>query len=186
MGYRHYLAIIDKETFKTINDDFIEKNSDEDGYLGIYKIVEKCGHEIAELGKYSEEGFRLCSKKTKIDNEYLPAYNVLKKHCDAHEHGFNLLTKRDLMYVIRCYKLRTVKSWKKLLGIIEDKWDENSPEIKCKKAIETKLNWREFLIDKKNPYKVQSCWFYEYEMFDLIHCYKSIDWDKYLLIVYGW
>ena len=186
MGYRHYLAIIDKETFKNINEDFILRNSDEDGYWGIYDLAEKYGVEIAELGKYSDEGFRLCDKKTKIPDEYLNAYNVIKEHCDNYEFGFNVLTKRDLIFLIRCYKMRTIKYWKSLLGIIEDKFDNNSPEVKCKNYVRSKLNWRKYLTDEKNPYKVQDTWMYEYQMFNLLHCYKMIDWDKYVLIIYGW
>lgn len=188
MGYRHYLGIIDKETFKKIDDDFIKQNADEDGYWGIYSIVEKCGKEIIELGKYSKEGSRLETKKQKISEDFLPAYNTLKKHCDNHEYGFNLLTKRDLEYLIRCYKIRTVRYWKRVLGLIEDKfdYDKKTPEEKCKQYVQEKLNWRTFLVNMKDPYKVQDCWLYEYELFNLVHCYKMIDWDKYCLIIYGW
>lgn len=186
MGYRHYLAIIDKETFKNIDEDYIKQNSDEDGYWNISDLVEKCGQEIAELGKYSNEGFHLEVKKTKIEEEFLPAYNTLKKHCDKWDYGFNLLTKRDLIFLVRCYKMRTVKYFKKLLGFIEDEFNDNTPEVKCKNYVRKKLSWRNYLTNEKSPYKVQDTWDYEYEMFDLLHCYKSIDWDKYVLIIYGW
>lgn len=186
MGYRHYLAIVDKETFKKVDTDFIKQNADEEGYWGIYNFAEKYGKEIIELGKYSKEGFKLESKKQKISEEFLPAYNALKNHCREHEYGFNLLTKRDLIFLIRCYKMRTVNNLKRMLGIVEDKFNDNTPEVKCKEYVKEKLNWSKYLVDLKDPYKVQGTWLYEYELFNLIHCYKMIDWDKYCLIIYGW
>ena len=192
MGYRHYLAIIDKDIFKKIDEKFIDEYIKESSkypdeqFFRIYDFVDKYGKEIAELGKYSDEGFHLCRKRKPIANEYPKQYDLLKKLCDNNEYGFNLLTEKDLIFLIKCYKKRTVNYWEKMLGLIEDKWDNNTPEVKCKQYVKEKLGWKDFLINLKSPYKVQSCWFYEYELFDLIHCYKTIDWNKYLLIIYGW
>ncbi len=186
MGYRHYLAIIEKDKFKKIDNEVLKQLEDEEGYWGIYDLVKKFGTEISELGKYSEEGFRLESKKSNIPVELVPSFEIIKKHCHKHEHGFNLLTKRDLMFLIRCYKLRTVNYWKRLLGLKDDKFDSNPIEVKLKEYVKSKFLWRKYLINPKNKYKLNDYWSYEYELFNLIHCYKMIDWDKYILVIYGW
>ena len=40
--------------------------------------------------------------------------------------------------------------------------------------------------DIKDKYHITSSWVYEYTMFELIHLYKTIDWDKYYLIWLGY
>lgn len=186
MGYRHYLAIIEKDKFKSIDDKFLKQLEDEDGFWGIYALIEKIGTEIYELGKYSEEGFRLQEKKPNISAELTPIYEMIKKHCDEYEYGFNILTKRDLMFIIRCYKLRTVNYWKELLGLKHNKYNSDSLQVRMKQYVESKFLWRKYLIDNRDKYAINGYWSYEYALFNLIHCYKMIDWDKYLLVIYGW
>ena len=33
---------------------------------------------------------------------------------------------------------------------------------------------------------VSDSWDYESEIFNLLHIYKTVDWDKYILVIYGW
>ena len=48
------------------------------------------------------------------------------------------------------------------------------------------LGWKDFMIDtSENRYTLQTSWKYEFEKYNLLHCYKMIDWDKYYLCLIG-
>ena len=63
----------------------------------------------------------------------------------------------------------------------------DKPSEKCINYVKDLLAWKNFLLntDKENKYCLQDSWKYEYEMFNIIHCYKTIDWDKYYLVLTG-
>lgn len=187
MGYRNYLGIIKKEDFKKIDTDFIEYIKDEYGYCSIEDILEEAGAiEIQELGKWSKEGSHLEYKNTEVPKELLTSFQVIKKYINGQGCGFNLLTPRDLLFVIRSYRMRTHKYLKKLLN--EDKYDERSTEEKCISYVKDKLDWWKYSANTRQDlkYTINDNWSFEYDMFNLLHNYKMIDWNEYLLIIWGW
>ena len=189
MGYRNYLGIIKKENFKKIDLNTIESAKDNDGWCCIHHVLKQAGmQQIHELGKWSEEGRHLEDKKTKLSEELLPAFEIVSEFADNHEYGFNVLTEKDLLFVIRSYRMRTHKYLKKLLGFIPDKYDERTVEEKCRCYVREKLGWWKYSTNtkKESKFMIQDTWSYEYEMFNLLHNYKMIDWNEYLLVVWGW
>ena len=182
MGYRHYLGIIKKEDFKKIDSIFIinSKYEDEDLNPIIHELLQKAGmQEVFELGKWSAEGGRLELKDSDIPTDLFDAYNVVKTYAKDHEYGFNVLTPRDLLFLIRSYKRRIYKYFK---GLLEKSEDEKTEYIRHR------LNWLKFSYNTKLDKKmtVSDSWDYESEIFNLLHIYKTVDWDKYLLVIYGW
>ena len=41
-------------------------------------------------------------------------------------------------------------------------------------------------FDEKQKYKLTNAWNYEYLMLELVHQYKTIDFDKYDVVECGW
>lgn len=190
MGYRNYLSIIKKEDLKKIDADYIEKLKDEDGCLIITDLLERAGAvEIYELGKYSKEGAVLEQVKVELPEDLQKTYELIKQHADDHEYGFNVVTKDELIWCIKSYEKR-VKDI--LTDYLEEKskdeFDERSREERLMEYVRDKLTWFEYYTNLKDDdkYHVQSTWFYEYGLFDLIHVLKMVNWDEYVLIVTGW
>lgn len=190
MGYRNYLAIIKKEELKKIDSNFIESQRDEDGYVIIDDLLKKAGmQDIYELGKYSKEGALLENIKTDIPEDLQENYKIIKEYANKNEYGFNILTKKELIYCIESFKQRVIKLLKNYLAEKSDcEFDTRTREERLISYVNDKLTWSEYYtnINEKDKFHVQSTWFYEYGIFDLIHSLKIIDWDNYCLIIYGW
>lgn len=190
MGYRNYLTIIKKEDFKKITSEYIENKKDEDEHIIISELLESVGAiDIYELGKYSDEGAVLEKNNIEIPEDIKDAFNIVKKHCDNYEYGFNLVTKDDYINLINSYKNRAIKNWQDLLKEkdYENEYDERTREQRLVCYVQGKLTWQKYYIDaSEDKTKVQGTWFYEFGVFDLVHNLKTIDWDNYLMFVYGW
>ena len=192
MGYRHYLNIVKKQDFLKINNEYIENLKDDEGYFYFGDIFKNINaEEICELGKYSDEGYNLETKHTDVIDDLKTTYYLLAKLAEERGYGFNILTKEDLIWIIEQYRDRTTKYWEKLVS------DEpletyskvlKTPEEKCKYYVEDLLHWKDFICNTNINLKweLQTTWKYEYEMFNLIHCLKMIDWDNYILILTGY
>lgn len=190
MGYRHYLAIIKKDELKKIDSNFIESQKDKDGYVIISNLLKNAGmQDIYELGKYSDEGAFLEDIKADIPEDLQENYKIIKKYANENEFGFNILTKKELIYCIKSFKQRVIKLLNNYLAEKSDnKLDTRTREERLISYVEDKLVWSEdyININEEDKFHVQSTWFYEYGIFDLIHSLKIIDWNSYCLIIYGW
>lgn len=192
MGYRNYLNIVSKKDFKKVDEDFINKLKDEDGYVYIGDVLKAIGaKEIFELGKYSEEGYALECKPIKVRGYIKKSYDILKQYAKEHGYGFNIVTVDSLIEIIEKYHERTVQYWHKLLSDAPMESGQFGctikPEEKCMYYVQNLLNWEEFMtnINMNSLYSVQTSWKYEYEIYNLLHILKMVDWDKNLLIVTG-
>lgn len=182
MGYRHSLYILEKSKVNKLTSEEIEQLECR------YDCLENLGgKEIFELGKYSDEGFELCQKALKVEGNLAEFRNAMFYEGDTQ---FEFISPEQLIWLAQKYKERTVKYWQKLVS--DEPLETYSKVItdvgeKCKYYVEDLLHWKDFMLDtnKENKFSLQTTWKYEYEMFNIIHCYKSIDWDKYYLVIIG-
>lgn len=192
MGYRNYLNIVSKKDFKKVNEDFIDSLRDKDGYLyagDVFRAINR--KEILELGKYSEEGYALEGKKVKLRGNIKKSYDILRQFCKDNEYGFNIVTQESLIELIKKYHERTVQYWHRLLSDASmpcGAFESTKPEEKCIYYVNDLLTWNTHMINTKMevPYSVQTTWKYEYELYNLLHILKKIDWKKELLFVTGY
>ena len=145
------------------------------------------GHEILELGKYSDEGFELGRNGIKVEGILADFRESMFYEGDTE---FEFIEPEKLVWLAEKYLERTVNYWNKLISNEPMEIGlKNSTDAgeKCIDYVNDLLHWRQFILntDKENKYCLQSSWKYEYEMFNIIHCYKSIDWDKYYLVLIG-
>ena len=78
---------------------------------------------------------------------------------------------------------KNVKYWEMLLSDEPiETYDsvETDPNKKCFRYVKDLLGWKDFMVDTSdNKYTLQTSWKYEFEKYNLLHCYKMIDWDIY-------
>lgn len=183
MGYRYTLYILNKSKVDKIDSNDIERFESIDNR---YKILDELGRkEIIELGKYSDEGYKLCQKGISVNDELRELL-----YCEG-DTEFEFLSPESLVWLANSYKERTIDYWKKLLdkNAIQEIGNKlvTSPKEKCLDYVKDLLTWERYILNdnKENKYCLQTTWKYEYEMFNIIHCYKMIDWRKYYLCILG-
>lgn len=190
MGYRHYLKLAKIKDIKKVNQELIDSMKDSEGWFSRYNLFEKLNFiDLIELGKYSDEGFELSARKHKI-RKLKKQINLLIENCSDEDSDFNIITQEDFVWLIEKYKERTVNYWKMLLSDERmesyNKVYENAGD-KCKYYVQNLLHWEKFLIntDLDNKWILQTTWKYEYELFNLLHIYKTIDWKNNIVFIVG-
>lgn len=189
MGYRHSLYLIKYHHVlrKLSKKDFLPPKGD----IYVSDILEKIGAlEVAELGKYSDEGYYLEERDNSdiINNHPCKNLLLLLQECSHPDCGFNIVTKSDFIKVIESYKTRVKKNLLSRLKSYDAEPLESYTE-RIQSGIREKLHFIDDMvsldISYENLYKVQTTWFYEYEIFDLVHLFKLIEWGKDILILRG-
>lgn len=185
MGYRNYLYKIKKKDvnkIKNISLDELKKKygEEDDDYINIHKLIgDKC---IFEFGKLywddTIERIESTGKKLFSNDEvqeffydyapYLVGKEALKEAIDIYE------GKIKTMYAELDKKVEQAETF-------EDKYEL------CKSHISDYERWwqRCFVIDLEKDAICQS-WLYEHQIFELVHLYKTIDFDEYDLVFLGW
>ena len=208
MGYRNYFAIAEKEKV----DEFL-KLSEEDrvrlswkkdaeyfeddeldryiemNYINWFGLREAWNaEEVIECGKYFDSP---TAEKIKEDSINL-----------SNEDGeFNIVKPEGLLIAAKYYRDKTVDYYKKVIRSTymtdeeikasEDFYGER-PNIESifRTKINDLINGGLFPDERKNQIKGERAllytWDYEFDLFNLIHLYKTIDWDKYYLIWQGY
>ena len=193
MGYRNYIAVVDKESLDKIRslsyDELIEKCGDE-GYLSEYTFEDKGVEikrilEIGEIVSYKENSNKLkeCLSLVFSDNKINEALN--------NDSEFMLGNKKLLENIIEIYRKTVVEYYTDIQNIDRIREMCFDPTInhleyfikKCKNKIsEFSENW--FVSDNDNI--LHYTWQYEYDIFNLIYILKTFDWNKnYLLWIGG-
>lgn len=210
MGYRNYFAIVEKEKMdeflKLSEEDrvrFSWKQDIEKGYIDQEEVdhfVElnyinswvfrdaMNGKEIHECGKYfdGETAEKIKDSSVNLSNE---------------DGEINVKLKPEALLVCaEHYKQNAAKWWRNIITSIDmtdeeikEDW-KNYPE--GRPNIKERLEWHVRELENKHinvldtnikdKYHITSSWVYEYTMFELIHLYKTIDWNKYDLIWLGY
>ena len=200
MGYRHYLYAVPKKQVVEIqacktNDDWIDfakrhgYRYDEDAeWFPPYKV----GKELYELGKYSEIGFKLESKRPSL----FASEELKKRYSD---YGFALLTKDDFKAVIEAYRQKIINWLQSLLNPEDDPIipSELSKEERKRLTIEHEIqdkidSWsgKYFGISPidldESRERITGDWSYEYAIFELVRLYKIFDWENDDVVLVGW
>ena len=205
MGYRHYLYAITKKQVAEIqacktNDDwcnFAERYGyrvslsvcdDGSDWFAPYDV----GKELYGLGKYSEIGFKLESKRPSLF-----ASDELKRRYE--DYGFALLTKDDFKAVIETYRQKIINWLQSLLDPEDDPLipSKLSKEERRRTLIDNEIkdkidNWsgKYFGISPidldENKERITGDWSYEYAIFELVRVYKAFDWENDDLVLVGW
>lgn len=68
-------------------------------------------------------------------------------------------------------------------------WDEKTAKEKMEEDYKDKIHWIKnnycYDLDLESN-NIQGSWLYEYVIFDLIHWYKTIDWENELVMFYAY
>lgn len=182
MSYRHGLYIVEKEKVDSLTEEQINNIESRYAFLDSLNTTK-----ILDLGRYSDEGYKLCENGLQVEG-LLQKFR--KNMFSEDDTEFEFLDPEQLVWLAEQYKERTIKYWENLLN--EEPLDTYEGFItdageKCIDYVKDLLQWKKFLIDphKDKKYVLQTTWKYEYEMFNILHCYKMIDWDKYYLVILG-
>lgn len=209
MGYRNYFAIIEKEEVdKVLNLSHEEQmkltaeqvreewagSDEEDEQVAKYlenDVVDSCAlrrqlkpEEVVECGKYFDYDV---AQKIKED---------CRDYSDE-DTEFCIVKPEALLIAADYYRNNTVKYYEAVIRSF-DMTDEECLEDKdmgyrrpdLTAAFRHQIyDLKSLKIDKENVLKKKvliDTWQYEYDMFNLLHMYKNLDWDKYYLIWLGY
>ena len=182
MGYRHSLYIIEKEKVNNLTKEDIDKIDSR------YDMLEYLqAKEIIDLGKYSDEGFELGRNGMKVEGLLEDFRKAMYYEGDSE---FEFLEPEKLAWLAEEYLEGTINYWNKLLSDepmqIAMKTVSETGE-KCKAYVADLLHWSRYMLNTniESKYILQTTWKYEYEIYNIIHCYKTIDWNKYYLVLIG-
>lgn len=202
MGYRHYMYIVPNSLINEIQDlsyeelkayakehGFLREN--EDDYISFFDLLGK--KEFHCFGKYYEHadeiyklGEPLFSKPD--TQEYFEDYAPYVVGVNA------------VLSAIEDYKRKIIKVYEDLL-LTQEEYDQThdvfersrfTQEQRIRHHLESQLNeWKNpfgidpLCLDLNDP-RINCSWLYEYEIFDLVHKYKTMDWQNNTLIFCGW
>ena len=216
MGYRNYFYLIPKKVTRkiqklnTLNEfyEFVAQSKDVkeetrekaveilSGDKGSWLDITKLGEEIHEFGKlYGDElyeaiitgGKPLFKKNSELDEEfeYLNAFIVGK---EALKQGALTMLNQMAEYYEKLLKTPEQLKKEEERGLFTD---GRSVEDKLKEDVKDRLFWLRkssspLDFDETKKYKLTNAWLKEYTMFELVHQYKTIDFNKYDIVECGW
>lgn len=186
MGYRNYLYRIKKKDvnkfrnmpLKELQDKYSDK--EDDSYIDIHKLIgEDC---IFEFGKlYWDDTIE------RIENsgeELFKQEEVQEWFCDYRPH---LVGKEALKVTIDIYENKIKKMYENLQEEIEKaKTFEEKCGIYQMHFRDYEYWWKNCKVINLEKDAICHSWLYEHLIFELVHLYKTIDFNEYDLIFMGW
>lgn len=184
MGYRHYIAVIDKTLYQQIKNLtkkelslFFKDQADSRGYVYRKEFID----EVHELGKY-------------VDAEYLKEHSSRffeNKETNEIYHGVDtelyVINKKGLEAIIEKYHQDIHEYFKKLA----DNYKNGKKDVFGEDTIEKFLSGKVITWENSRYYKPYSLegeilthsWEYEHAIFEIIRIYKSIDWENQIVCI---
>lgn len=202
MGRRYYFYLVDEEEAEKVRDlsyeelcgyleehcpEAVEKEVRSDGevktYLMFFRIFPR--EEIYCFGNlhFSNIAERIRSKgeplfRNKSTQEYFEEDDPF------------IIGKEGMLEAIECFKDKTLSYYQEILKVFKGEiFVEDSFIPSLEFELIRKIScWSEkhFFNTDPDSKKLTNTWLYEYEIFNLMHQYKTIDWDKKALLFYGW
>lgn len=205
MGYRHYFCLVKKEDVEKVKNLTLEelmslygKKDYDEIYVSIKNVIkQEC---VFEFGKLywddTVERINATGKRLFTNNEVVEYFA---------DHDFYIVGKAGVEKAIEIY-VEKINIWLKSLlnDEIKKEFEENKvkvmydlkPEdIDMETVIHSIRNkvydWNKKNIDwildlESDSYSITNSWLYEYEVFNFVHILKTIDWNTYTILFYGW
>lgn len=174
MGYRLYIGETKRDEYEKMQKmDYpylCAKYGDKgDDYVSVYKLTK----ELHGFGKYYNVDTSKC-------NPFF-AKKEMQDHFSK-DHDFWVVDREFLLEIIKkeakemseWYEECTKKTHEELIRQMSNRCSEWSNE-----------SWTPYNLDLEEPYLVNS-WSRDYAIFDLIRIYKTFDFEKSVLVYYGW
>ena len=198
MGYRNYFYIAEKKKV----DDFLALPHEEQMKVtseiikGYYKEQKFAQERIEEYLGYNQPGAwevrnYLEAKEIHGCGKYFDSNiqkEIVKDSVDlsGDEDEFYLNVKPEALIICAAhYKDKSAQYWNNIINS-EVSIEEIKEQLKTHAR---ELDYRHGYVlntDIQNKFSITNSWDYEYAMFELVHLYKLIDWDKYSLIWCGY
>lgn len=171
MGYRNYVGTIPKEIYeadKDLTSEELESKYGQDFWS--HRDTEHM-KELHNFGKYCEFG---------IEDDLVEFYTKAKNIYGDCE--FHVISKEGFIKIIEWYRQHVLNYHKELLAKDEEAKDAdiNSTIREWEGRFGEPYDLRE---DKET---IVSSWKYEYAVFELVRILKQIDWEKEVMIWYGY
>lgn len=179
MGYRNYITIVDREELKKLNDipecDICDNFGDSGASLYMH-VTHALPKELYELGRCVDLSFL---EKHRVRGA-IPRWLYASLNDDS---DFFEISKDGLLAIIDDFRQKVVAYYENVIK-----------EEECLTEIVDKVYLWGKCVDqfKVTPYdltdkeSIVSSWLYEYGIFELVRLYKTIDYDKYAIIITGW
>lgn len=164
-------------------------------YIGIYDM----GERLHEFGKLYFDGDTY-EAITKNSQDLFKKGSELEEEFEDFE--AKIVGEDALRAVAECYLKKVLNNYKDLLKtpeeLIKEKEEKGEPtlwvnnmsvEDKLKEDVKEKIWWlrnNPLNLNKDEKYSISNSWLYEYNMFELAHQLKVIDFKKYDIIECGW
>lgn len=213
MGYRNYFAIIEKEEadkvlnasheeqmqfcVEYIRDDW--KSDPEYAEEQVKEFLERDTVDYYMIKHYLNlTEIHECGKYFDYDTSKLIKEDC--RDCSDDDTEFCIVQPKALLVCAEHYKQNSAKWWRNIITSI-DMTDEEIKEDwknypRGRPNIKERLEWHVRDLENKgidvldtdinDKFHLTTSWTYEYTMFELIHLYKTIDWEKYYLIWLGY
>lgn len=196
MGYRTYIGYLSRKEYNEIKS-FTHKQ------LCDYKKV-KQGEHIGHYDIVSE--LYEFGKETEFDNKkfYKPFWTDAKRQKRV-DGDFWVVEKDFLKHIIEHYKGKILSYYDKLLdcpatdrthekyGVLRIKEDElkNVSSEKLEEWFnhirDMRAEWtNNFAFDMTDKEHITHSWKYEYSIFELVRIYKTFNWEKNVMVYYGY
>lgn len=213
MGYRNYFAIIEKEEadkvlnasheeqmqfcVEYIRDDW--KSDPEYAEEQVKDFLERDTVDYYMIKHYlNPTEIHECGKYFDYDTSKLIKEGC--RDCSDDDTEFCIVQPKALLACAEHYKQNAAKWWRNIITSIDmtdkeikEDW-KNYPE--GRPNIKERLEWHVRDLENEgidvldtdinDKFHLTTSWTYEYTMFELIHLYKTIDWEKYYLIWLGY
>lgn len=202
MGYRHYFYLIEKQEVQNIKRMTYEQllqyvelhgwESDDDWFSLMDVFNQK---KIFEFGKLYWD-----NTADRIYSTGVPLFDRLEVQNSFSDYRPYIVGKSGLEMAIQIYKEKILNYFKSLVK--EDTIPENilalsvkpndlKLDVVCDAVQEKILRWSNVFgtcpvnMDEESE-TISNSWLFEYQIFELVRLYKSLDWDKYTVLFYGW
>lgn len=191
MGYRHYFFEVDKKDVEKVKDktyDELMEMAKEYGaeieedenwfYFNDGKFMNK--NEVFEFGKlyWDDTAERIYSKG-------IPLFTIKDTQDYFDDYCPYVMGSDGMLEAITIYREKVINYYKNLLK-------EDTPEVLNKRLAkhvdDMLIEWETFCpVDLNLEHKwISDSWLYEYQIFELVRLYKTIDWENKCLLFYGW
>ncbi len=187
MGYRNYLYKIKKKNVNNIRNLTLEeikskyRNKDEDCYVDIDDLLGDY-ETIFEFGKLYWDN--TIARIEATGNQLFTNDEVQEYFSDYAPY---LVGKNALKVAIEIYTNKIKKMYENLKEQVDNaKTDKDKVDIYAAHIYDYDYYWKKDMVINLEKESICQSWLYEHLIFELVHLYKTIDFEEYDLIFLGW